>query len=451
MKKFLTHIKSLGFLPTRILDVGAHKASWSQLAKSVFPDAQFCLIDPLVELEHNLKAFCDSTKNSSYYLAAAGANEEKITICFNPDKLDGTSCIPIEGTQQREVKKIKLDNLPFRNPELVKLDVQGFELEALKGFENTMASPNKPQMFILEVSLFHFEPTMPDFFEVVYFMKQRGYVVYDFAGFLLRPFDNALGQCDICFVLENGIFKTNNYWDKLPVSESKPALISLPKPTQIPIRSQPIAFKTVCLSLLKSRQTPNPRRELFTAQAQKFGIEFEFFTATSKEKYNKVNFTESKDPYSGHYHNLASYAHNLDLATILEQCLHDGTEMLLFMEDDCILQPQAWELFNYALQYDLPQNFDVFYIGAQHKQKPIPIHAHFGKATCGYQSHCVLIHVCVMPMLIYFCRKNTRLFDVVLAEIVNPLGKSYCLIPDMAHQADGYSDMWEKEIKQSER
>ena len=53
---------------------------------------------------------------------------------------------------------------------------------------------------------------MPEFAEVIAFMKARGYVAYDFPGFLRRPLDQALGQCDICFVQENGFLRSSHAW-----------------------------------------------------------------------------------------------------------------------------------------------------------------------------------------------------------------------------------------------
>jgi len=54
---------------------------------------------------------------------------------------------------------------------------------------------------------------MPVFSDVINFMLARDYVVYDFAGFLRRPLDGALGQCDICFVKKNGFLRKSNDWN----------------------------------------------------------------------------------------------------------------------------------------------------------------------------------------------------------------------------------------------
>ena len=46
--------------------------------------------------------------------------------------------------------------------------------------------------------------------DVVAYMKNLGFVVYDIFGEDYRPLDGALGQIDIAFVKENGIFRTDH-------------------------------------------------------------------------------------------------------------------------------------------------------------------------------------------------------------------------------------------------
>ena len=89
-------------------------------------------------------------------------------------------------------------------PDLVKLEVQGFELEALRGADSLFA---KTELFILEVSLFPFIAGTPIVREVIAFMAERGYELYDIPGSGRRPYDGALGQVDFAFARTQGTLR----------------------------------------------------------------------------------------------------------------------------------------------------------------------------------------------------------------------------------------------------
>jgi FkbM family methyltransferase len=220
MRALLEDLRMRGLQCSMILDVGAHKSDWSRLAKSVFPDAKMLLIEPQVEMQTFLDGFCAQFSGASYFQGGAGATPEKRVFTVWPD-LAGSSFLPpadaaqqARGTQ-RIVEIETIDNLLLKNalpvPQLMKLDIQGFELEALKGAGSTFGTT---EAYILEASLIAFSdvPGIPLFAEVIEFMRERKYVVYDFAGFLRRPFDGALGQCDLCFVKENSFLRKSSAW-----------------------------------------------------------------------------------------------------------------------------------------------------------------------------------------------------------------------------------------------
>jgi FkbM family methyltransferase len=184
------------------------------MAKEVYPEANFVLIEPQIEMKEDLERFCEEFKGSVYFLAGAGAEKGTLRLTIWDDSSGSTFALePDENLKktrkQREVEIITIDDLinssKIDNPELIKLDIQGFELEALKGAQKTFGYT---EVYILEVSLFQFwSDNTPIFSDVVNFMLERDYVVYDFAGFWRRPLDGALGQCDVCFVKRNGFLR----------------------------------------------------------------------------------------------------------------------------------------------------------------------------------------------------------------------------------------------------
>jgi hypothetical protein len=116
----------------------------------------------------------------------------------------------MDGTP-RTVPVVALDplleekNLPL--PYLIKLDVEGVELQVLSGATETL---RHTEVAVLEVSLFAARIGCPLLHDVVHFMKQAGFVAYDFLPLNYRPLDGALAQADMIFVREDGPFRRSN-------------------------------------------------------------------------------------------------------------------------------------------------------------------------------------------------------------------------------------------------
>lgn len=220
MDTFLQDLVHRGLRCNAVLDVGANKALWSRMAKKILPNAHFYLMEPQIELLDDLKQFVTDHDDSQYFLKGAGARNEELVMTIWDDPA-GSSLLPkeevqlLESGKQRKIDIVTIDHLlknqQIKMPDIIKLDVQGFELEALKGAESTFGNT---EVYILEVSLFPFNdvPGMPVIAEVINFMLDRNYVVYDFPGFLRRPLDGALGQCDIAFVKKDSFLRKSKEW-----------------------------------------------------------------------------------------------------------------------------------------------------------------------------------------------------------------------------------------------
>jgi len=213
MGDFLTHFAKTGFLPKTIVDCGVADGTYD-LYKA-FPEAFLLLIEPLEENTEAIQSIL-TKYNGKFILGAAAAESGKIQFNVHGDHLEGSSMLfETMGAQAdgapRVVAAVRIDDLvakeDLQGPFLIKVDVQGAELDVLKGAPQTLKNT---EMVILEVSFFEFMKGAPQFSEVISFMKNIGFVAYDFFDRSHRPLDGALGQVDIAFVKEKGIFRKNH-------------------------------------------------------------------------------------------------------------------------------------------------------------------------------------------------------------------------------------------------
>jgi FkbM family methyltransferase len=208
----LAQLARLGFQPRTVIDAGVANATPELY--STFPSASILLIEPLVEFEPFLQKIC-STYKAQYVLAAAGSAPGSATFHVHADKFSSSLLTEVEGASvdgtPRTVPVVSIDqqcaekNLP--GPYLIKLDVQGAELQVLAGATRTL---QQTEAVILEVTLFATMIGGPQFYDLVSYMKTAGFVVYDIYGFQYRLLDGALNQFDMIFVREDGLFRRSH-------------------------------------------------------------------------------------------------------------------------------------------------------------------------------------------------------------------------------------------------
>jgi len=203
--------QEIGFNPATVIDVGVADGTYELYQN--FPKSKFLLVEPIKEFEDSLKTICKQY-DATYVIAAATSQNGTTFINITPD-LDGSSILkPKESyidCKVREVPTIRIDDLvdelDLKEPFLLKVDAQSSELHVLGGAIRTMEAA---EVIILEVSLFQFTENGSQFFDILAFLKQKGFVVYDIVGHNYRPLDHALAEVDIVFVKENGMFRSSH-------------------------------------------------------------------------------------------------------------------------------------------------------------------------------------------------------------------------------------------------
>lgn len=214
----LEQAREAGIVPATVVDVGAAFGSFSRSCHAVFPRARYLMIEPLEEYVPSLEAVVKEIPGASYEIAVAGAEERCVHFNVHDDLVGSSLYRECEqGTDvngvQREVRSITLDRLVLEQkvspPYLLKIDVQGAELDVLAGGQTTLCGAD---LVILEVSLFQFFEDGPMLYDIVAYMHSRGFVAYDILGLQYRPLDHALSQIDIVFVKEHGPLRKFHYY-----------------------------------------------------------------------------------------------------------------------------------------------------------------------------------------------------------------------------------------------
>ena len=194
-----------------VLDIGAAAGDWSGHVKEFNPDAKFTLIEPNKLHNERLKSL---GKVHNVYLSDS-VKEKVFYVCQDPFQQTGNgfyeerSNVPFKKTI---VKTTKLDQVVDETYDLIKLDVQGAELEVIKG---GMITIQKAKWLQIEIPLLEYNIGAPSMYSLLGNLKAIGFYPFDIAQIL---FNVRCLYIDYVFVNRN-----------LPTHEAEDAIVNFTK------------------------------------------------------------------------------------------------------------------------------------------------------------------------------------------------------------------------------
>jgi FkbM family methyltransferase len=178
------HRRALGALDvTTVVDIGANKGQFALFASGLFPNAMIYSFEPLVEPAARLRKVLG--ERVKLFETAIGTTDQKATI-YVSRRDDSSSLLPITkqsevfpGTELKEKRIIRVAPLSkhlsaehLRGFALLKIDVQGYELEVLRGCDPLLP---RFQFVYVECSFMELYHDQPLADEVVVYLREKNF------------------------------------------------------------------------------------------------------------------------------------------------------------------------------------------------------------------------------------------------------------------------------------
>lgn len=208
----LKNLRKAGYNPHVVYDIGAYEGYWTRDFLDVFPGTNIYMFEAQTKKEVYLSSVTELNPNVHFTIALLGSKDGDEVGFIEEETGSHVTSIDAIGNKE-ERKTSSLDTLAEKNkwplPDFLKLDVQGFELEVLKGGEKVLQAA---EFCLLEVTLLDLGGGGPFLVEVVEYMNQKNFQPYDISQFIRRPYDSALWQIDLLFVKQNSKFIADQRW-----------------------------------------------------------------------------------------------------------------------------------------------------------------------------------------------------------------------------------------------
>lgn len=176
-----------------VIDVGANRGQFTLLMAGLFPEARILAFEPLIEPFRRLIAVTAALPNVRAFHSAIGP--ERTSLPMNVSKRDdSSSLLPITAMQEKifphtghaRIDHVRvaplgdfIDDVDLARPSLLKIDVQGFELQVLKGAADCLDDFDVVYVEASFVQLYEGQPYASDIIDFLHKRQFRLAAIYN--------------------------------------------------------------------------------------------------------------------------------------------------------------------------------------------------------------------------------------------------------------------------------
>lgn len=211
----LEHLAKTGFKPSLVVDAGAFTGDWTKHASRIFTDSKFLMIEAQSKKEPELRKVVTALQGrADLAVTLLGAESGKEVRFFDTGGTGASMFEENSNVKKSEVvyKTKTIDELLAGKgkPQFIKLDVQGAELEVLKGATESLKTT---EFVLLEASIMKYNKGAPTFAELVAFMDKAGFEVFDLCDINRMPRNfGSVFQLDMIFVKSTSKYTQQTPW-----------------------------------------------------------------------------------------------------------------------------------------------------------------------------------------------------------------------------------------------
>lgn len=196
-------LKAVGFTPRVIYDIGAFHGDWTKSARKVFPTADYFLFEANADNATKLKE-----TGEKFFNVVLGSQDGATKEFFVPKYAVATGAsLYRENTVHYQNENLRVVPVKTRRlgvfaaeqglpkPDLIKLDVQGAELEVLAGADDLLATTGA---IVAELSFLSYNQSAPLIADVIAGLDKLGFKSVDICE-VHRTANGSALQMDILF------------------------------------------------------------------------------------------------------------------------------------------------------------------------------------------------------------------------------------------------------------